>query len=106
MNDLSYKNWLDFSDLALVQQIGCFVKHQRRIMKLSQQELSQKAGISRSTLSLLERGESVNLLSLIQVLRTIDQLQHFMSAFEIQELISPMNLLKEAKKSKRKFEIS
>jgi DNA-binding Xre family transcriptional regulator len=50
--------------------------------------LSHEAGISRSTLSLLERGETVTLATLLQVLRVLDQLQ-MMDAFVVEPRISP-----------------
>ena len=62
--------------------------------------MAKAAGISRSTLSLLERGETVTLATFIQVLRVLDQL-HVMNAFEIQQSISPLALAK-AEKKKRK----
>ena len=88
------------SDAALSQQIGAFVKHQRMEQNRTQDMVASAAGISRSTLSLLERGETVTLATLIQVLRVLDQL-HVMNAFEIQQRISPLALAK-AEKEKRK----
>lgn len=88
------------SDAALSQQIGAFVKHQRMEQNKTQDMVAKAAGISRSTLSLLERGETVTLATFIQVLRVLDQL-HVMNAFEIQQSISPLALAK-AEKKKRK----
>lgn len=88
------------SDSALSQQIGAFIKHQRMEQNKTQDMVAEAAGISRSTLSLLERGETVTLATLIQVLRVLDQLQ-VMEAFEVQQSISPMALAK-AEKEKRK----
>ena len=88
------------SDTALSQQIGAFVKHQRLEQNKTQDMVARAAGISRSTLSLLERGETVTLATFIQVLRVLDQL-HVMNAFEIQQSISPLALAK-AEKKKRK----
>ena len=88
------------SDTALSQQIGAFVKHQRMEQNKTQYMVAKAAGISRSTLSLLERGETVTLATFIQVLRVLDQL-HVMNAFEIQQSISPLALAK-AEKKKRK----
>ena len=45
------------SDQALVAQIGAFIKHQRMEQNKTQDVLASAAGISRSTLSLLERGK-------------------------------------------------
>lgn len=100
MTDISYKNWLSMSDVALSQQIGAFVKHQRMEQNKTQDMVAKAAGISRSTLSLLERGETVTLATFIQVLRVLDQL-HVMNAFEIQQSISPLALAK-VEKEKRK----
>jgi transcriptional regulator with XRE-family HTH domain len=100
MTDISYKNWLSFSDNALSQQIGLFIKHQRMEQNKTQDMVAEAAGISRSTLSLLERGETVTLATLIQVLRVLDQLK-VMDAFEVRQSISPMALAK-AEKEKRK----
>ena len=100
MTDLSYKNWNSMSDNAIVQQIGAFVKHHRMEQNKTQDILANAAGISRSTLSLLERGETVTLATLIQVLRVLDVL-HIMDAFVVQQAISPLALAK-IEKDKRK----
>jgi transcriptional regulator with XRE-family HTH domain len=100
MNDMSYKNWLFMSDDALAKQVGVFIKHHRLEQNKTQELVAQAAGISRSTLSLLERGETVTVATLIQVLRVLDQLQ-VMDAFEIKQSISPLALAK-AEKEKRK----
>jgi transcriptional regulator with XRE-family HTH domain len=87
-------------DDALTKQVGMFIKHHRLEQNKTQEQVAEDAGISRSTLSLLERGEAVTLPTLIQVLRVLDQLQ-VMEAFEIRESISPLALAK-AEKEKRK----
>jgi len=89
------------SDNALEEYIGTFIKHHRMEQNKTQDVLANAAGISRSTLSLLERGETVNLATLIQVLRVLNQL-HIMEVFRIQQTISPMALAKmEHNKRKR-----
>lgn len=93
MNDKSFKNWDSMSDVALTQQIGAFIKHHRMQQNKTQDQLALEAGISRSTLSLLERGETVTLATLIQVLRVLDQLK-VMDAFEVKEQISPLVMAK------------
>lgn len=100
MTDISYNKWISMSDKALSEQIGTFVKHNRLEQNKTQNELSRAAGISRSTLSLLEHGETVTIATLIQVLRVLDKL-HFMESFAIRKTISPMSLLKQ-EKGKRK----
>lgn len=101
MTEISYKEWSSVSDSVLVEQIGNFVKHHRLEQNKTQDMLAHAAGISRSTLSLLERGESVTLATLIQVLRVLDQLQ-VMDVFEVQQSISPLAMAKmEQEKRKR-----
>ena len=65
MNDLPYTNWASMSDKALAEQIGTFVKHHRLELNKTQDILAHAAGISRSTLSLLERGETVTMATFI-----------------------------------------
>ena len=67
------------------------MRHHRLEQNRTQDALAHAAGISRSTLSLLERGETVTLATLIQVLRVLDQLQ-VMEAFVVEKRISPLAL--------------
>lgn len=100
MTDLSYAKMISMSDDALAKQVGLFIKHKRLEQNKTQDMVSSAAGISRSTLSLLERGEAVTLPTLIQVLRVLDQL-HVLEVFEIKQSISPFAIAK-AEKEKRK----
>ncbi len=88
------------SDNALASQIGAFVKYHRLEQNKTQSKIAEAAGISRSTLSLLEKGDSITLATLIQVLRVLDQLQ-VMDVFEVHQQPSPLALAK-AEKEKRK----
>jgi transcriptional regulator with XRE-family HTH domain len=97
MNGNSYINWQSMSDVALAHTIGSFIKHQRTQQNKTQNELAKLAGMSRSTLSLLERGEPVNLMSLLQVLRVLNQL-HVLESFLVKPQISPIQLAEEQKK--------
>jgi transcriptional regulator with XRE-family HTH domain len=101
MTDKSYNNWSSMSDKALAAHIGRFVKEKRMEMDKTQNVLANAAGISRSTLSLLEKGETVTLATLLQVLRVLDQL-HILDVFSVQQTISPIQMAKmEMKKRKR-----
>ena len=81
------------SDKALAGQIGAFVRHHRMQQNKTQDFVAHAAGISRSTLSLLEKGETVTVSTLIQVLRVLNQLQ-VMDVFKVQETISPLAMVK------------
>jgi len=100
MNDKTYIDWVSMSDKALSETIGAFIKHNRLNQNKTQNEVSKDAGISRSTLSLLERGETVTLSTIIQVLRVLDLL-YIMSVFEVNNQISPIEYAK-LQKNKRK----
>lgn len=99
MTGFSYINIQERSDASIIQKVGEFVKYHRINQNLTQSELSTNAGLSRSTLSLLERGESVNFLTLVQVLRTLNQLHALASFFE-EPQVSPMQLAKENQKAR------
>jgi transcriptional regulator with XRE-family HTH domain len=99
MNENSYIDWVSMSDKALCETIGNFIKHHRLNQNKTQDDISVAAGISRSTLSLLERGEKVALSSLIQVLRVLDLL-HIMDVFRVSNEISPIEYVK-LQKNKR-----
>ena len=100
MTDISYINWDSMSDKALAMHIGAFIKHHRMEQNKTQQVLANAAGISRSTLSLLERGEAVTLATLIQVIRALDKL-YVLDVFSVQQDISPL-MLARMEKEKRK----
>jgi transcriptional regulator with XRE-family HTH domain len=93
MDDKTYPNWASHSDLSLLEVIGRFVKHHRLLQNRSQTEVAKSATISRSTLSLMERGKKVTVSSLIQVLRVLDLL-YIMDVFEVKEEISPIEYAK------------
>ena len=99
MNDISYNDWNAMSDDQIVQHIGKFVRHHRLQQNKTQDMLAKDAGVSRSTLSLLERGEVVTVATLIQVLRVLDQL-HVINGFAITTQQSPL-LLARAERKKR-----
>jgi transcriptional regulator with XRE-family HTH domain len=100
MTDISYNNWDSMSDKALAIHIGAFIKHHRMEQNKTQEILAKAAGMSRSTLSLLERGETVTLATLIQVLRVLDKL-YVLDVFSVQQDISPL-MLARMEKEKRK----
>lgn len=81
------------SDQALNKMLGAFVKQHRLNQNKSQEEVAEAAAISRSTLSLLERGKAVTTTTLIQVLRVLDLL-YVMDTFQTKTQISPLKLAK------------
>lgn len=101
MNELSCTEWNSMTDKALHETIGVFVQHHRLNQNKSQDIVADDAGISRSTISLLERGKSISLGSLIKVLRVLDLL-YIMEAFKVENEISPIEYAKLQKKKRKR----
>tara|TARA_R100001369_G_scaffold22674_3_gene41371 strand:+ start:40632 stop:40979 length:348 start_codon:yes stop_codon:yes gene_type:complete len=92
--------WLAMSDNSIISVIGGYIKHQRLIQNKTQATIAEAAGINRWTLSKIENGEPISLMSLIQILRALDLLE-ILNIFETQTQISPLELAK-LEKQKRK----
>ncbi len=101
MNEILDNNWYAMSDDRILKQIGLFVKYYRMEQNKTQTIFAKDAGISRSTLSLLERGETVTVATLIRVLRVLGQLQ-IVDGFIIPVQQSPLLLAKEEKKKRQR----
>lgn len=93
MNDKQYIDWTAMSDVVLIKTIGAFIKHHRLVQNKTQEETANAANISRSTLSLLEKGEASSIQTLLQVLRVLDLL-YVMDSFKIQAQVSPIAMAK------------
>lgn len=99
MNDISYN--ATYSDAAVLREVGSFLKSKRIDQNLTQDEVAERAAISRSTLSLAERGENIALGNLLKILRVLDALYVF-EHFKTVKTISPLKLAKEDEKKRRK----
>ena len=93
-------DWVSMSDNDLSKAIGSFVKHHRLNQNRTQNQVSEDADISRSTLSLLEKGKPVKLNSLIKVLRVLELL-YIMDIFKIETETSPIEYAKLQKKARK-----
>jgi len=83
------KNWYSLSDQGIIKEMGAALRRMRLSQNLTQQELASRAGIDRITLGKLENGHAANLLTLIQALRALGQLET-LSDFEDQPVTSPL----------------
>ena len=93
--------WSESSDEALQAMIGQFIQQSRIRQNKSQQQVADAAGINRSTLSQIENGRGGTLITLIQILRVLDQIS-FLKVLQVEEKASPLYLAKmEMKKRKR-----
>lgn len=86
-------NWYGLSDRAILELLGTFIRNTRLGRNKTQEEVAEAAGINRSTLVQIEKGNGGTMLSFIQVLRALGQL-HILDIFEVKEVISPLLLAK------------
>jgi transcriptional regulator with XRE-family HTH domain len=94
-------DWIQMSDVAIVKQMGSYIRHMRLQQNKTQAQLAEMAGLNRWTISQIENGESVTLMSLIQILRALDSL-YVLNAFEFSDEISPLEYAKLKKKQKER----
>ncbi len=81
------------SDKAILREIGQRLKKVRLRQNLTQEMLADRAGVNRTTISEMERGNPFGVLTLIQILRALRSLES-MDAFLPDPGISPLQLAK------------
>jgi transcriptional regulator with XRE-family HTH domain len=101
MNENTYINWSHRSDQAIEKALGAYIKEMRLRQNKSQSEVAKQANISRSTLSLMERGEAGTISTLIKILRVLNQLQT-LETFEIRKQVSPLAMAKAEQKKRQR----
>lgn len=82
-------DWVQMTDAAIVEQIGHYIKQTRLGLNKTQKQLAKDSGLNKWTISKIENKESVNLTSLIQILRALDTLYVF-DNFKVADEISPL----------------
>jgi len=87
------KIWYAMSDPAILEIMGNFIRQTRLQQNKTQQQVATAAGINRSTIVQIENGGGGTLLSFIQILRALEQLQALQS-LEIKQQLSPLQLAK------------
>jgi len=68
------QDWNQLTDFEIIAEIGVRLKAYRILKNLTQQLLADRSGLNRCTIRDLENGKPLNLLSLIQVFRSLDLL--------------------------------
>ena len=84
-------DFYSMSDRAILREIGGRLRRRRLDRNLTQQALADMAGLSRTTVSDLERGAPAGLLTLVQVLRALGGLEE-LGAFLPDAGPSPLEL--------------
>lgn len=81
------------TDDMIIDAIGEYIRSVRLDKNLTQEQLGNRAGVHRTTIRDLELGKRSTLLTLIQVLRSLDQLQTLKN-FKVSKELSPLELAK------------
>ncbi len=97
----SVKHWYAMSDPAILLVLGNFIQQTRLQQNKTQQQVATAAGINRSTMVQVENGGGGTLLSFIQILRALEQLQLFQN-FEMRQQLSPLQLAKIDQKKRQR----
>ena len=89
----------DMNDEALLQEVGRRIAFLRRASRIKQEELAERAGISRYALSRLENGAGgIRLESFLSVLRSLNVLNR-LSVVLPEPTLTPIQLVELEKKS-------
>lgn len=94
-------DYYSMTDKALVEELGSLLQKERLKKNLSQQQLAEKSGLDRTTISYFENGRPGNTATLIQILRGLEMLEileHLRSAEEL----SPLQLMKLKGKNRKR----
>jgi transcriptional regulator with XRE-family HTH domain len=97
-----YNSFSSSSDSELIRLWGQKLKLWRLEANLSQTDLADKTGLSRSSIAEIEKGRNFSVASLIAILRVLknlDRLESFLQ--EEQYVLSPMEIY-EREQNKRK----
>ncbi len=81
------------TDDMIIKAMGEYIRSVRLDRNLTQEQLGNRAGVHRTTIRDLELGKRSTLLTLIQVLRSLDQLQTLKN-FKVSKELSPLELAK------------
>lgn len=93
MKDFSIIELKRMTDDSIIQAIGAYIRSVRLERNMTQAQLGERAGVHRTTIRDLELGKRSTLLTLIQVLRSLDQL-HTLGSFKVSKELSPLQRAK------------
>ncbi len=89
------------SDKAILLELGKRIQGLRIADNITQSQLAQKTGISKSTIARMEQGASVQTDSLIRAMRELKIIENLDIAFPQQE-VRPMDLININEKKRKR----
>lgn len=97
----SSSNLRSMTDRAILQVLGQAFQQMRLSRNIAQEELAAMAGVDRTTIGKLEAGRPATLLTVVQILRALGELDR-LGSFKEAQTVSPLQLLAQKKKERRK----
>lgn len=94
-------NWIFSTEKEILSKIGVRLKKIRLQHNLTQKQLAEEVGLSVSTISLIEHGQSTTVESLIRILGRLNRLKELETVFRITE---DLELKQKFEKAKLKSE--
>jgi len=91
------QDWYSLSDFEILCEMGQRIKAYRMNKDLTQKVLAEKSGLNRSTIRDLEAGKPLNILSLIQVFRSLEilsKLDDFLPGVEVSPVFATRTVLR------------
>jgi transcriptional regulator with XRE-family HTH domain len=85
------QNWYSMGDPAIVRELGKSIKQLRINKNITQQQLAEKTGLDRVTISRFENGRAATLLTFVQILRSLNELE-LLNSFITEPEISPLKV--------------
>ncbi len=93
----------NYSDKELLRKWGEKLQSLRVEANLSQTELAQKTGMSRSSIAEIEKGRNFSIASLISISRSLNMLDKFEFFFKEEEYeLTPMEIYEKEKKKRKR----
>ena len=94
-------DWYSLTNARIEIEVGERLKKLRLEYNITQNNLAKKTGLSRVSISKIERGMGVNLSSLIEIMRGLRVLENIEYLIPEQE-ISPIEMIRLKNKTKKK----
>ncbi len=94
-------DWYSMTNTRIEAEIGERLKNVRLQYNISQSDLAKRTGLSRVSISKIERGLGVNLSSLIEIMRGLKVLENIELLIPEQE-VSPIEMIRLKNKTKKK----
>ncbi|MCR5614448.1 helix-turn-helix transcriptional regulator [Treponema sp.] len=88
------------NDAQILTELGSRLKHARLKLDMTQDDLAKNSGIAKSTIERAEKGQSIQFLSLIKILRSLNSIGSLETLLP-ETQASPLEIIKRTDLKKR-----